>query len=133
VSHSIGGLSFDDLVGMVDLPAMRREVESRTGDDGVSIFNTGRRGNIFELQSRYAFSTYALARAAEITYASTFTAATVNIVMGGTTFAGTGVQFVVIEVRTRIESIPVYQSTARGVVSPAHIVHATWRIQAVEV
>jgi NAD/NADP transhydrogenase beta subunit len=132
MSYSIGALAFDDLQGSPDFPQMRRDVESKTGDDGVSIFNTGRRGMAFEMQSRRAFTTYALARAAELTYANTFTAAPVTIVIGGVTFAGSGVSFVVLSVKTRIESMPLYESTAGGVISPAFVVHAVWQIQAIE-
>lgn len=132
MSYSIGALTFDDLQGSPDFPQMRRDVESKTGDDGVSIFNTGRRGQMFELQSRRAFSTYALARTAELSYANTFSAAPANIVIGGVTFAGTGVSFVVLSVKTRIESMPLYESTAVGVIAPAFVVHAVWQIQAVE-
>jgi len=133
MSYSIGILTFDDLMGPIEHPQQNRDVEGKTGDDGVSIFNTGRRGSIFELQSRYAYSTYANAVTAEITYANTFTAAPVNIVRGSVTYAASGIQFVVLGVKTRIESYPVYQSAARGIVAPAHTVFATWRLQAVEV
>lgn len=137
MSFSIGTLTFDDLQGSPDFPQMRRDVESKTGDDGVSIFNTGRRGQAFEMISRRAFSTYALARAAEINYANTFTSTPVSIFVGGiqlqyAVFTGFGLLFVVLSVKTRIEAMPLYESTASGVVAPAFILHATWQIQAVE-
>lgn len=132
MSYSLGTLVFDDIVGSPDFPQMRRDVESKTGDDGVSIFNTGRRGQIFELQTRKAFSTYALARTAELSYANTFTAAPVTLVVGGVTFAGTGVSFCVLSVKTRIEALALYESTAAGIIAPAFVVHAVWQIQAVE-
>jgi hypothetical protein len=137
MSFSIGAITFDDLQGSPDFPQMRRDVEAKTGDDGVSIFNTGRRGQPFEMQSRKAFTTYANARAAELTYANTFTGSPVAVFVGGVQyqyaiFTGFGLLFVVLSVKTRIESIPLYDSTATGVIAPAFIVHATWQLQAVE-
>ena len=132
MSNSIGVISLDNLLGDIDFPQMRRDVENRSGDDGVSIFNTGRRGNQFELVGKFAFATYALARTAELSWANTFTAAPVNIVLGGVTFAGSGVQFVVLDVRTKI--VPqVFYHCPRANVSPAFVVEGTFRIQPVEV
>lgn len=130
MSFSIGTLVFDDLRGSPDLPQMRRDVEAKTGDDGVSIFNTGRRGMAFEFETRRAFGTYALARTAEITYTNTFTAAPVNVTIGAVTFPG--VSFVVLGVKTRIEAMPLYESSLTGVVSPAFVLFAVWQLQAVE-
>ena len=127
---SIGSLGFDDLRGDLDIPQMRRDTETKTGNSGVSVFNTGRRGQIFEMTSVYGYGTYATARAAEITYANTFTAAPVSILIGNVGF--TGIQFVVLEVKTKIDSVAFYRCT-RANVSPAWIVTATWKLQAVEV
>lgn len=133
MSNSIGSITFDNLHGNIDLPQMRREVENKSGDDGVSVFNTGRRGNIFELTGEYAFSTYALARTAEQTWRNTFTAATVNITLGGVNFTNTGLAFVVLEVSaSEIKPMPFYQCP-RANVSPAFVLSATFRIQPVEV
>lgn len=129
----LGSFEFDDLQGEMILPASQRDIESKIGVDGVVVFATGRRASSFELQSMFAFSSWALANAGELAYQDGFSATPVNIVRGGYTFAGSGIQFVVLGCRTRIESIPFFQSAARGTVSPAHIVHATWRLQAVEV
>ena len=134
MSYSIGALSFDDLQGNFELPGMQRDTETKTGDDGVSVFNTGRRSAPFAVETRYAFTTWALARAAEINYANAFGAGAVNVVVGGVGYTGTGIQFIVLgPPRTRIVSMPAYQSTARGNVSPAFVVFAEWRLQAVEV
>jgi NAD/NADP transhydrogenase beta subunit len=132
MSNSIGAIAFDNLLGDVDFPQMRRDVENRSGDDGVSVFNTGRRGNAFVLTGKYAFATYALARTAEQNWANTFTAAPVNIVLGGVTFAGSGVQFIVLEVQTKIVPM-VFYHCPRANVSPAYVVEGTFKIQPVEV
>lgn len=133
MSNSIGAITFDNLRGNIDLPQMRREVENKSGDDGVSVFNTGRRGNVFELSGEYAFSTYALARTAEQTWRNTFTAATVNITLGSVNFTGTGVAFVVLEVTaSEIKPMPFYHCP-RANVSPAFVLLATFKIQPVEV
>jgi len=96
--NSIGSLSFDNLIGNVDLPQMRREVENKSGDDGVSVFNTGRRGNAFELTGEFAFATYALARTAENVWRNTFTAAPVDLTLGAINFSNTNIRFIVLEV-----------------------------------
>jgi hypothetical protein len=133
VSNQIGALAFDNLKGNIDLPQMRREVENKSGDDGVSVFNTGRRGNTFELTGEYAFGTYALARTAEITWRNTFTGATVDITLGGVNFNGTGVAFVVLEVSaSEIKPMPFFHCP-RANVTPAWVLSATFRVQPVEV
>jgi hypothetical protein len=137
LSNSIGSLSFDNLIGNVDLPQMRREVENKSGDDGVSVFNTGRRGNAFELVGEYAFSTYDFARTAELVWRNTFTAAPQNLIMGGVDFAGDGITFIVLEVvSSEIKPMPFYQcprGNVRVVVSPAFVLRCTFRLQPVEV
>lgn len=133
MSNAIGSITFDNLQGNLDLPQMRREVENRSGDDGVSVFNTGRRGNTFELTGQYAFGTYALARTAEMTWRNTFTAAPVDIALGGVNFTGTGVAFIVLEVSaSEIKPMPFFHCP-RANVSPAFVLVATFRIQPVEV
>lgn len=137
MSNSIGSLTFDNLIGTVDLPQMRREVENKSGNNGVSVFNTGRRGNQFELIAEYAFATYDLARSAENTWRNTFTAAPQNLVMGGIDFIEDGFTFVVLEiVRSDIQAMPFYQGprgNVRVVVSPAFMLRCTFRLHAVEV
>lgn len=133
MSNSIGALTFDNLQGDVDLPQMRREVENKSGDDGVSVFNTGRRGNTFDLVGQFAFGTYAAARTAEMTWRNTFNGSPVDIALGGVNFANTNVRFVVLEiVGSQINSMPFYQCP-RANVSPAFVLSATFRIQPVEV
>lgn len=127
---SLGALTFDDLQGDFDLPQMRRESETKTGNSGVSVFNTGRRGQVFEMRSQFAHTSYANARALEVTYANTFTASPVAMLVGNVGF--TGIQFVVLEVKTSIQSVPFYHCP-RGNISPAYVVHATWKLQPVEV
>ena len=127
---SLGALTFDDLKGDFDFPQMRRETESKTGDDGVSVFNTGRRGQAFEMHSQFAHTSYANARALEVTYANTFTAAPVSMLVGNIGF--TGIQFVVLEVKTSVTPAPFYHCP-RGNISPAYVVNATWKLQPVEV
>ena len=137
MSNSIGALAFDNLRGTIDLPQMRREVESKSGDDGVSVFATGRRGNTFELEAEYAFASYALARTAEQTWRNTFTGTPVDITLGGVNFTGTGVAFVVLEVSlSEIRPMPFYQcprANTRVTVSPAFVLRCTFRIQPVEI
>ncbi len=137
MSNSIGSLSFDILIGNVDLPQMRREVENKSGDDGVSVFNTGRRGNAFELTGEFAFATYALARTAENVWRNTFTAAPVDLTLGAINFSNTNIRFIVLEVvSSEIKPMPFYQcprNNVRVVVSPAFVLRCTFRLQPVEV
>lgn len=137
MSFSLGGLSFDDIKGDLVIPGMMRDIEAKTGDDGVAVFNIGSRGEPFELETRYAFASWALARAAEMTYAATFTAAPVNCILGGYNYTATGFQFVLLgPPKTRIESIAAWQGLRSGspvTVSPAFVVYAVWRIVAVAV
>ena len=137
MSNSIGSLSFDNLIGNVDLPQMRREVENKSGDDGVSVFNTGRRGNAFEIVGEYAFATYDLARTAEMVWRNTFNATPQNLIMGGIDFVEDAITFIVIEVvSSEIKPMPFYQcprGNVRVVVSPAFVLRCTFRLQPVEV
>lgn len=127
----LGALEFDDLAGDPVFPSDRREVEHSIGRDGVAVFATGRRGEPFTMQSVYAFSTFSLAMAACNTYANAFGLTPVNMVLGAVDFTGT-MQFVVLDVKTQIEPVVLFQSAARGVVSPAYLVRAEWRLQGVE-
>lgn len=137
MSNSIGNLSFDNLTGSIDLPQMRRDVENKSGDDGVSVFNTGRRGNPFELVGEYAFANYALARTAEMTWRNNFTAAPQDLTLGAINFSNTNVRFIVLEVVTsEIKPMAFYQcprGNVRVVVSPAFVLRCTFRLQPVEI
>lgn len=131
MAYSLGALSFDDLAGDPVFPADRREVEHSIGRDGVAVFATGRRGEPFTMQSIYAFATFAAAMAACNTYANAFGLTPVNMIIGAVDFSGT-MGFVVLEVKTQIESNVIFQSSSRGTIAPAFIVRAEWRLQGVE-
>lgn len=137
MSNSIGNLSFDNLLGTIDLPQMRREAETKSGANGVAVFQTGRRGNAFELVGDYAFSTYADARTAENNWRNTFTATPVDISIGGVNFTGTNIKFVVLEItNSEIMPMPYYhcpRANVKTVVSPAFVLRCTFRLQPVEV
>ena len=131
MAFAIGSVSFDDLRGDIIVPQLQRDLESRVGQDGVTVFSTGRRGRPFTLQSVYAFSTYALADAARITYANTF-GLTPQTLEQGTALYNGSVRFVVLEVQSRIESAVVFQCP-RARIAPAFLLRAEWTLQAVEV
>lgn len=131
MAYTLGGLSFDDLRGDIELPQMNREVESRAGQDGLTIFNTGRRSKEFTLESIYAYASYADACAAQITYANYFALGPQNLVRDTASYT-TSIKFVVLEVSSKVEPVIAFHCL-RGRIAPAYIVRAQWRLQAVEV
>lgn len=131
MAFTLGALAFDDLRGDIELPQMNREVESRTGQDGLTVFNTGRRSKEFTLESIYAYDTYANACAAQITYANYFGLGAQNLVRDTASYTTT-IKFIVLDVSIAVESAIVFHCL-RGRIAPAFILRAQWRLQAVEV
>lgn len=132
MAYSIGSTTFDDLRGDIELPTPNHDVESRSGQDGVVVFSTGRRGQAFMLESLYVSNSYANAQALAITYSGLPSLTPQNIVRGTVDFSGTGIAFVVLAVKSRIVPLVAWIG-ARGSVSPGFAVYAEWQLQPVEV
>lgn len=132
MAYEIGSLAFDVMrLVNFDLPKMQREIESKAGQDGVSVFNTGRRSREFVAETIYACASYADAAALEITYANYF-GLSVQTLTVGTASYNTTLGVVVLGVSTMIESSIAFHC-ARGVIQPAFLVRASWRLQMVEI
>lgn len=132
MAYSIGSTSFDDLAGDILLPTPNHDVESRSGQDGVVVFSTGRRGQQFTLESLYVETSYANAQALAITYSGLPSVTPQNIVRGTVDFSSSGIAFVVLGVEARIVPLVSWVGL-RGSSSPAFAVYAQWRLQPVEV
>jgi hypothetical protein len=133
MAYSIGARSFDDLKGAINLPTRMHDVESRTGQDGVVVFSTGKRGVPFILESLYVETTYLLAQTLANAYQLDPSLTPVNIVRGTVDFTATSFRFVVIGVEVQNIEPVISWVGARGSASPAFKVRAAWRIQAIEI
>ena len=130
----IGAREFDDLVGDIILPTPNIDVESRTGQDGIVAFATGKRGREFELTSLFHLNTYAAAVSLMADYYVEPSVTPHNIIRGTETYAGSAFSFVVLSVQVEIVSKISWQglrASGRVAVSPAHCVQARWRMIAV--
>ena len=132
----IAAREFDDLQGDIILPTPMHDAESRTGQDGVVVFSTGKRGQEFELTSEQHVDTYAAAVSLMADYYVEPSLTPRNIVRGTETYAASVFKFVILGVHVEIKSKVYWQglrSTGRVNVSPAHCVVARWRMIAVKV
>lgn len=132
----LGGLEFDDLQGNIILPTPMHDVESRSGQDGLVVFSTGKRGQEFEITSEFHINTYANAVLLMADYYDSPTLATINIIRGTENYAATPFRFLILGVHVEIVSKVYWQGlrfSGRVSVSPAYCVIARWRMVAVQV
>lgn len=132
-AYSIGARSFDDLKGVVNLPTRTHEVESRTGQDGVVVFATGKRGTPFIIESLYVDTSYASAQALAAAYHNDPSLSLVYLIIADVEFVDFHLAFVVIGVDVQEIQPVVSWVGARGSASPAFLVRASWRLQAIEI
>jgi hypothetical protein len=136
MAYYIGSVEFDDLQGNIILPTPMHDAESRTGQDGVVVFSTGKRGQEFEMTSEFHLNTYAGAVALMADYYVYPSITPRNIIRGTEDYSASDFRFVVLGVNVEIQSKVSWQglrSSGRVNVSPAHCVTARWRMIAVEV
>ena len=136
MAYYIGSREFDDLQGNIILPTPKQDVESRSGQDGVVVFSTGKRGQEFELTSEYHVNTFAAAVSLMADYYVEPSLTPRNIIRGTETYLASAFKFVIIGVQVEIQSKVFWQGlrfAGRVNVSPAHCVKARWRMIAVEV
>jgi hypothetical protein len=132
MAYSIGARSFDDLKGVVNLPTRTHDVESRTGQDGVVVFATGKRGTPFVLESLYVQTSYLLAQELAAAYHDDPSLSPVNLIIADVLFEDIGATFIVLGVEVHEIQSVVSWVGARGSASPAFLVRASWRLQAIE-
>jgi hypothetical protein len=137
--YSIGDVYFDDLTGDVVLPTPQNEVESHAGQDGVTVFASGKRGRDFYLESMFVSNTWANANTLQLAYYNAPTLAPLNIVRGAETYAATTIRFVVLDVHVSIEPLVAWSGLriissllTRVHIAPAFAVKARWHLVAID-
>jgi hypothetical protein len=136
MAYYIGALEFDDLQGNIILPTPMHDAESRTGQDGIVVFSTGKRGQEFELTSDFHVNSYAAAVSLMADYYVEPTLTPRNIIRGTEDYTASDFRFVILGVHVEIQSKVYWQglrSSGRVSVAPAHCVTARWRVIAVAV
>ena len=137
--YSIGTVFFDDLTGDVVLPSPSNEVESHSGQDGVTVFASGKRGRDFYLESVFHESSWANANTLQLAYYAAPGLAPLNIVRGTETYAATAFRFVVLDVHVSIEPLVSWTGLrviasilTRLNIAPAFAVKARWHLVAID-
>lgn|SRR5574343_718092 len=135
MAYSIGARSFDNLKGNVVLPKPHFDIESRSGEDGLTVFAGGVRGEPFELQSLWVDNSWAAAHATSLAYHSDPSMTPVNIIRGTVDYSTSDYQFIVLDVKVEIEPVVSWYGVHSGslvAIAPAFLVKATWKIVAID-
>jgi hypothetical protein len=137
--YSIGDVYFDDLTGDVVLPTPHNEVESHAGQDGVTVFASGKRGRDFYLESVFHETSWANANTLQLFYYAAPGLAPLNIVRGTETYALTAFRFIVLDVHVSIEPVIAWTGLrviasvlTRLNIAPAFAVKARWHLVAID-
>jgi hypothetical protein len=131
--HQIGSRVFDDLRGPVIIPTPTFDVEAFAGQDGLTAFAVGTRGQPFELESEYVASSYAAAITLQNSMYADPGLSPQSIVRETENYSGV-YGFIILGVTVRIESAAVWIGRRSGVVttiSPAYRVLGRYRLVAV--
>ena len=137
--YSLGDVFFDDLTGDVVLPTAHNEVESHAGQDGLTVFASGKRGRNFYLESVFYHTSWANANTLQLAYYNAVGLAPLNIVRGTETYAATPIRFVVLDVHVSIEPVVAWSGLrwissvlTRVNIAPAFAVKARWHLVAID-
>ena len=137
--YSIGDVYFDDLTGDVVLPTPHNEVESHSGQDGVTVFASGKRGRDFYLESVFHESSWLNANTLQAAYYAAVGLAPLNIVRGTETYAASNFKFIVLDVHVSIRPVVAWSGLrvissvlTRVNVAPAFAVTARWHLVAID-